>query len=203
VVALSDTRLRSIVSDGIPSAGMPAFSSLGDKRVDALVAYLRVLQGVSNTGHVTLPGDPQAGEAIFFEKGSCSRCHMVDGRGGFMADDLSDYARGRSVASIESAIIHPAASPGDEGRKTTVVTNGGKILTGLVRAQDNFTVVIQSEDGAFVSVPKTSIRSFTVSQEPYMPQDYGATLSSKQLNDLIGYLMKSAETGQPAKVIPQ
>ena len=31
-----------------------------------------------------------------------------------------------------------------------------------------------------------------VSKQTYMPQDYAATLSSKQLNDLISYLLQSA-----------
>ncbi len=49
--------------------------------VDALVAYVRVLQGITSTGPITLPGDPHAGEALFFGQGSCSQCHMANGRG--------------------------------------------------------------------------------------------------------------------------
>jgi cytochrome c oxidase cbb3-type subunit 3 len=201
VVAMSDAGLRSIVTNGIPSAGMPAFGSLGDKRVDALVAYVRVLQGITSTGSVTLPGDPRAGEAIFFGQGSCSECHMVDGRGGFMADDLSDYARGRSVSSIESAIVHPANRPGNHW--VTVETNGGETVAGLVRAQSNFTVVIQSRDGEFQSIPTDTIRSLTISKQTYMPQDYASRLSSKQLNDLISYLIRSAGSPRPVRVIPE
>ena len=203
LVAMSDAGLRSIVTNGIPSAGMPAFGSLGDKRVDSLVAYVRVLQGITSTGPVTLPGDPHAGEAIFFGPGSCSQCHMVDGRGGFMADDLSDYARGRSVSSIESAIVHPANRPGNQGHWVTVETNGGQTVAGLVRAQSNFTVVIQSQNGQFQSIPIDTIRSLTVSKQPYMPQDYASTLSSKQLNDLISYLLQSAGSPRPVRVIPE
>ena len=203
VVAMSDTGLRNIVTNGIPSAGMPAFGSLGDRRVGALVAYVRVLQGITGTESVTLPGDPQAGEAIFFGQGSCSQCHMVDGRGGFMADDLSDYARGRPVSSIESAIVNPANRPGDQGHWVTVETVGGQTVAGLVRARSNFTVVIQSQNGALHSIPTGTIRSLTVSNKPYMPQDYAATLSSKQINDLISYLLKSAESPRPVRVIPE
>ena len=203
VVAMSDAGLRSIVTNGIPSAGMPAFDSLGDKRIDSLIAYVRVLQGITSTGPVALPGDPGAGEAIFFAQGSCSQCHMVDGRGGFMADDLSDYARGRSVSSIESAIVHPANRSGNEGHWVTVETNGGQTFAGLVRAQSNFTLVIQSQDGEFQSIPTDTIRSLTVSKQPYMPQDYAATLSSKQLNDLISYLLQSAGSPRPVRVIPE
>jgi cytochrome c oxidase cbb3-type subunit III len=203
VVAMSDAGLRSIIANGIPSAGMPAFGSLGDKRVDALVAYVRVLQGITSTGPITRPGDLRAGEAIFFGQGSCSECHMVDGRGGFMADDLSDYARGRSVSSIESAIVHPANRPGDRGHWVTVETNGGETVAGLVRAQSNFTVVIQSRDGEFQSIPTDTIRSLTISKQTYMPQDYASRLSSKQLNDLISYLLQSAGSPRPVRVIPE
>ena len=185
------------------SRAVAILDSLGEKRVDALVAYLRVLQGITSTVPVTLPGDPQAGEAIFFAHGSCSQCHMVDGRGGFMADDLSDYARGRSASSIESAIVHPANRPDDQGHWVNVETAGGQTIAGLVRARTNFTVVIQSQNGAFLSIPTDTIRSLTVSKQPYMPQDYAATLSSKQLNDLISYLLKSAESPRPVMVIPE
>ena len=38
VVSMPDARLRAIISDGIPSAGMPSFSVLGEKQVDSIVA---------------------------------------------------------------------------------------------------------------------------------------------------------------------
>ena len=36
-----------------------------------------------------------------------------------------------------------------------------------------------------------------------MPQDYAATLSSKQLNDLISYLLQSAGSPRSVRVIPE
>ena len=44
IVALSDADLFRIIHDGVPGKSMPAMAALGDKRIAALVLYLRQLQ---------------------------------------------------------------------------------------------------------------------------------------------------------------
>src|SRR5271156_878617 len=56
---LDDRDLAGIVRNGIPGAGMPAFSSLPGQQVDEVVSYLRILQGREDI--VKLPGDPTRG----------------------------------------------------------------------------------------------------------------------------------------------
>ena len=191
VVALSDAELHDIVSKGRLSTGMPGFGALGDDKVDALAAYVRTLQGMTAEGAAALPGDPRRGEAIFFGQAACSGCHMMNGRGGFMGEDLSDYARGHTVGAVRSAIVHPDAT-GSAGTLVTVETVKGTTLKGLIRSQDNFTVVLQSEDGVFHSLARDSIRQPTASTVPYMPQDYASRFDKKQIDDLVSYLLKSA-----------
>ncbi len=202
IVSLSNARLQSIVTNGIPAEGMPAFGSLGSREVDALVAYLRVLQGLTGTGTAALPGDPQAGKAIFFRTGSCSECHMVKGEGGFMGADLSSFALGRTVADVEQAIGNPPARSPYANHLATAETTSGERITGLVRAQSNFVVVIQSPDGAYHSLSRSSLRSLTLSKQPYMPASYSTTLSAQQMNNLISFLLKSAQSPDVARVIP-
>ncbi|HEY1810101.1 MAG TPA: c-type cytochrome [Acidobacteriaceae bacterium] len=199
VVSMPDARLRAIISDGIPSAGMPAFGVLGEKPVDSLVAYLRVLQGMTSGAQTRLPGDPKAGEVLFLAGASCARCHSVKGRGGFMASDLSTFARGRSVAFVENAIAHPPARAGDKDHAVTVETDGGLRLTGLVRAQNNFTLTLQTEDGKFHNIPCDMIRRQTISPHPYMP-DY-QNLSKEQLDNLASYLLQEAASPATIRVI--
>ncbi len=155
---------------------------------------------MTSTRYAELPGDPHAGEAIFFGKASCSKCHMVNGRGGFMGDDLSEYARGHSVKSIEAAIVDPNENVGSSGRMTTIETADGATYRGLVRARDNFTVVLQSEDGVFHSIAREKIKRMDSSEGSMMPQDYGKTLDNKQMNDLVSYLLKSAGSGSSKTV---
>ena len=200
VVSMPDARLRGIISDGIPSAGMPSFSVLGEKQVDSILVYLRALQGMMFGSQAQLPGDPKAGEALFYAADSCARCHAVHGRGGFMGSDLSAFARGRAVAFVVDAIVHPADRARDKNHAVTVETDEGVKLTGLVRAQDNFTLVLQTDDGTFHSLSRNAIRSQTVSPHTYMP-DY-QNLSKEQLDNVASFLLQSAASPSTPRVIP-
>lgn len=191
VVALADAELHDVISKGRLANGMPGFAALGEEKVSALLVYLRFLQGITGASAKELPGDPQRGEKEFFKQGACVDCHMVNGRGGFMGEDLSDYGRGRPIESIRDAILHPEAT-GNSGSLITVELAGGTRLKGLIRSQDNFNLVLQSADGAFHSLARSNIKQSTVSTVPYMPQDYEKRLDKQQIDDLVSYLMKSA-----------
>jgi cytochrome c oxidase cbb3-type subunit III len=199
VVSATDAQLKDVIGKGIPEAGMPSFDYLGNEKVNNLIAYLRVLQGVGGAARTQLPGDPAAGEAIFFGKASCSNCHMVHGRGGFLGEDLTDYAKGRTVDAIRKAIVNPASSPDDANRLTSIVMSDGTKYAGVVRAQNNFTVVLQSEDGGYHSIARDRIAKMDDSGT-LMPRDYGQKLTPKELDDVVSFLIKSATPVQPVSV---
>lgn len=200
VVSATDAQLKDTVGKGIPEAGMPSFDYLGDEKVDELVAYLRILQGLGGGGHTALPGDPAAGEAIFFGKTSCSNCHMVDGRGGFLGEDLTGYARGRAAAAIRAAIVNPASSPGGGGRLTSIAMSDGTKYEGVIRAENNFTVVLQTEDGAFHSISRDRIAKLDGNGSSLMPRDYGKRFTPKKLDDVVSYLMMSVKPIEAVQV---
>ncbi|MGH9616817.1 MAG: c-type cytochrome [Acidobacteriaceae bacterium] len=199
IVSLSNAQLSSIINKGILSAGMPGFGYLGPEKIRDLVAHLRQLQGLANTRNVPLPGDPRAGKDIFFGSGSCSSCHSIQGRGGFLGDDLTGYARGRSIASIQQAIAHPD-EPNNAGGLVTIHTTDGMTYSGAVRAQDNFDVILQSEDGVYHNTPRDQIKQMSRSERSVNLQKYGKSLDRKQMNDLVSYLIQVAMSGdsQPA-----
>ena len=66
---------------------MPAFRSLSDTQVKAVVRYLRSLQGQGAAAQVS--GDPRHGQAIFFGKAGCSQYHMAGGTGWTILSDFS------------------------------------------------------------------------------------------------------------------
>lgn len=194
MVRLSDSQLHDILNKGVLASGMPAFGFLGEDKIKSLVLYLRGLQGIAGSGQTQLPGDPHAGEQLFFGAASCSSCHMINGRGGILGEDLTAYARGRSAEVARAAIVHP----GDAGHLVEIATSRSATYKGLIRASDNFNIVLQSEDGAFHSIVRDDITRMTTSSQPLMPMDYGTQLQSKQLDDLVSFLIKSAGTGKPA-----
>lgn len=194
---LSDAELKGVISNGKPNSGMPAFRLAGPREIQSLVAYLRALQGNIQTS--TLAGDPQRGRALFFGKADCGSCHMVDGQGGFLASDLSSYAHSLNPNAIRKSITDPGASS-TRVRVAVATTPEGQTFRGLVRNEDNFSVQIQSEDGAFHLFLKSELQKLEYQSQPLMPSNYGESLSRQELNDLVGYLQSvSATTVSPER----
>jgi cytochrome c oxidase cbb3-type subunit III len=200
VVRKRDTELLRILRNGIPASGMPSFASLGNTKLAAMLVYLRSLQGKGPGA--AIPGNPTAGEALFFGAAHCADCHMVQGKGGFIGPDLSVYAAASSVNEIKTAIVGPGGRDPSRARGLVTITlHDGKHLEGIIRNEDNFSVQVQSLDGSFHLVQKSEVGEITRSQQSLMPADYGKTLSASQLDDLVSYLMIAARKAseQPAK----
>lgn len=194
---LSDAQLSSIISNGVPGTGMPAFRSLGPRQVRAVVDYLRSLQGKAEGR--TLPGDPKRGKEIFFGKGDCSACHTISGQGGFLGPDLTEHSATSSADAIRDEIVRAPRVPPIGYRTAVLTTESGKRLEGLVRNEDNFSVQLQAKDGSFHFFKKTDLRSFDRQDGSLMPADYRSRLSDAELNDLASYLMT---TPSPNKAAP-
>ena len=192
VVSLSDADLIRTVENGVAGRGMPAFGYLGRTKVNAIVHHLRTLQGIGVAS--VAPGNPHRGEELFFGKAECSSCHMMNGHGGFIAADLSGYGQGRSVADIRAAIVDPDRKLNRSAQYVTVVTTDGKTYVGFIRSEDNFSFVLQSGDGAFRSFARSRVERVEYSGHSSMPRDYATRLSSKELDDLISYLLKTGST---------
>jgi cytochrome c oxidase cbb3-type subunit III len=195
VQRLSDADLLNIIRNGIAKGGMPAFgSSLKPAQLDAVVSYLRSLQGKGGPV-VAIAGDAAAGRLLFFGRAECSRCHMVAGEGGFIAPDLSGYGANHQPSEIREQIVDPKkyAKPGRG--LATVTAKNGKTFTGVIRNEDNFSLQLQTLDGRFVFLDKRDISRLAAVPEGLMPGDYGSTLNPIELDNLVSYLARM--TGRP------
>jgi putative heme-binding domain-containing protein len=187
VQQLADSDLIGIAKDGVPGTGMPAFGWLGQEKLTAIVHYLRTLQG--RQIDIKLPGNPQAGEALFFGGGRCSECHMVNGKGGFIGSDLSLFGAGQSAGQIRSVILDPERNLPPPKKATTVVTRTGQKFTGMLKVEDNFSVSIQTMDGNFHLFQKSQLIHVDLGSHSLMPVNYGSILNDEQINDLVSYLL--------------
>jgi len=191
VQKLSASEMFGVISGGVPGTGMPAFQRLGKPAITSLVAYVKGLQGKNQAA--PLPGDPKSGEALFFGNAQCSTCHMVSGRGGFIAPELTAYAQTHSAEQIKSTIINPAARDSLKPIVTATSANGER-YQGIIRNEDNFSLQLQSEDGAFHFLSKADLKTIERGQDSIMPSDYSSRLSAAQLNDIVSYLLSLGST---------
>jgi cytochrome c oxidase cbb3-type subunit III len=193
VVARADADLTRIVRDGIPGTGMPGFGYLGEEKVNAIVKHLLKLQGAGSINKIS--GDPRRGQELFHGKAECSRCHMVNGRGGFLAADLSGYGAGHSAAEIRDWIMDPDRKLDRTAELVTVTTSDGAEWVGAIRSEDNFSLVLQTGDGVFRFFYRNRVACIEYSGHSWMPRDYKTRLTGAELDDLVGYLLatKKAE----------
>lgn len=186
--AKTDAQLTETIHDGTPG-GMPAFGSMmTPTEISAVVSYLRALQV---GGQSSATGDTAAGKALFFGKAGCAQCHMIRGGGGFLGSDLTGVPL--SAEDIRAAILNPPASPTDV--LTTVTLRNGRKISGLARDEDNFSIQLVDEHGAFQLLDKANVASISRATTPLMPSDYGTRLSPSDLQDLVAYLASQAAPG--------
>lgn len=190
VISLSDADLTRTVENGLAGNGMPPFGYLGRQKVEAIVRHLRKLQGIGVV--VAVPGDARQGEALFFGKADCHTCHMVNGKGGYSAEDLGGYGLGRSAEEIRAAIVDPDRNLDRSMQHVNIVGIDGTRWVGVIRNQDNFSLVLQCDDGGFQLIAKERVAHVEYSGRSSMPRDYENRLSSKEIDDLVSYLLKTA-----------
>jgi cytochrome c oxidase cbb3-type subunit III len=191
VQRMTDAELLGIIRNGIPAAGMPSFGKgLNENQQQAVLAYLRILQG--SRSHANVPGNPRAGREIFFGRGACAECHMITGRGGFLAADLSDYGKSHSPAVIREAIVAPGKNRDPRFGSVIVLTKTGKTYRGVLRNQDNFSIQMQTPDGVFHFFDKRDLARVDNERLSMMPTDYGTKLTQSEIDDLISFLSQSS-----------
>jgi cytochrome c oxidase cbb3-type subunit III len=187
VQRLADSDLIAIAKNGVPATGMPAFDWLGQEKLTSIVQYLRTLQG--RQIDIKLPGNPKSGEALFFGGARCSKCHMVNGKGGFIGSDLSLYGADESADQIRSVILDPERNLPPRKKATTVVTHTGQKFIGMLKVDDNFSVSIQTMDGEFLFFQKSQLTHIDFGSHSLMPGNYGSMLNDKQIYDVVSYLL--------------
>lgn len=188
--------IRKIIVGGLPDRGMPSFRALDGDKLAAILRYLNQLRGTQAAAPAA--GDPKKGEQLFFGVAECSSCHAVAGKGGFIAPELTNYAQSHSPAQTRAAITE-FASRASRIPVVTVTTADGNTLRGVVRNEDNFSLQVQDLDGGFHFFSKPALKRIDREPASLMPSNYGQTLTSAQLDDLVSYLSSVKGAAQPEK----
>jgi len=188
---LSDVELSSVISKGVPGTGMPAFRTFNERKLRALVGYLRSLQGKNEAR--AAHGDAARGKAVFFGKGNCSSCHTISGQGGFLGPDLTDYGATTSADGIREAVVRSPRVVTHGYRMAVATTANGDRLEGLVRNEDNFSIQLQTKEGSFHLLQKAELKGLEALDGSLMPANYRSQLTDAELNDLVSYLMKTPD----------
>jgi len=190
--------VRSVILDGIPGAGMPAFS-IRDQEANAIAEYVMSLKGPANrTVAATAPGNAEEGLRLYARR-NCASCHMIRGVGGVLGPDLSHIGRDRQPPQIERALLNPGApdAPPDRiaGRgnrraptygAATVRLRNGETLRGILKNESPFDLALLGTDQQLHLLSKAEIAAI-VRESSLMPR---LEATPEELRNLIAYLSR-------------
>src|SRR5436190_8215782 len=199
-IGASDAQTFNIIKNGVPGTPMTP-QRLPDTDIWKIVTYIHALRGTAIDN--PLPGDVAHGEAVFWGKGQCGTCHMLSGKGGLTAPDLSNIAGVRKSSSIVDALTkqqHRVYGSGGAHLRTLptmdsylpvyVTTADGKTIDGVLLNEDSYSLQMIGNDQQLHSFDKSKLRKVAVETRSLMPTDYDKRLTPAEFKDLMAFLTR-------------
>jgi putative membrane-bound dehydrogenase-like protein len=134
--------------------------------------------------------DVSLGRAVFAKP--CAQCHTLFATGGTVGPELTGSNR-RDLDYVLSNVLDPSSLIGKDYQAQTIATSDGRILTGIVRAEDKDSVTLVTANETII-VPAADIEERRVSDESMMPADLWTKLSENEIRSLVAYLASPAQT---------
>ncbi len=134
-------------------------------------------------------GDVNRGYQVFrSSKAACSQCHQVGYIGGKTGPELSQIGKSRMRRELVEAVLFPSARLEQSYRSTRVLTSDGRVLNGLIAAQNDTMLELICGVNERHMIPKNEIESQEPSDVSVMPAGLEQSLSLQQFADLISFL---------------
>jgi putative heme-binding domain-containing protein len=138
-------------------------------------------------------GDPRKGRVLFAK--TCMQCHTLFDAGGKVGPELTGANR-QDLDYVLSNILDPSAVVGKDYQATTIRTTSGRVVTGLLKAEDNNAVTLATENDTLI-IPKTDIDARKLSEISMMPEGLLANMSKDDARHLLAYLKSLTQVPFP------
>jgi putative heme-binding domain-containing protein len=130
-------------------------------------------------------GDPGNGQAVF--KRVCAACHKVGDDGATLGPVLAGVGTRLKPAKIVESIVDPNAEVAEQYLSTSVLTDDGRSIVGLVVSETPEELVIfDGKERRTIAVADIDER--TKLRQSSMPDGLAATLAPHELLDVVAYL---------------
>jgi putative heme-binding domain-containing protein len=138
-------------------------------------------------------GDPRKGRALFAK--TCMQCHTLFDAGGKVGPELTGANR-QDLDYLLSNILDPSAVVGKDYQATTIRTKNDRVVTGLLRAEDNNAITLQTENDTLI-IPKAEIDARKLSEISMMPEGLLSNMTKDDARHLLAYLKSQTQVQFP------
>jgi putative membrane-bound dehydrogenase-like protein len=204
--------LDAIADEKIPSGDLPAdlarqiknlrdekviarltevWGSVSDQSADAKTEIARWMAILTNKP--PRPEDAAHGRAVFAK--TCAQCHTLFGEGGKVGPDLTGSNRA-NLEYVLSNVLEPSAVMAKEYQTSTVTLADGRVITGIIKAQDKQTVTVQTPN-ELLTYPRGDIEDIQTAAISMMPIELVKPLSEGDVRALVAYLASPKQIPLP------
>ena len=141
------------------------------------------------------PGDAQQGQAVF--KKVCGQCHKIHGEGQEVGPDITVNGRG-TFEQLLSNVFDPSLVIGASYQARTVITEDGRVVTGLLAEDNDQRVVLKVQGGKLETIARGDIDEMEVSKLSLMPEDLEKQLKPEEIADLFAFITLDKPPGDPS-----
>ena len=195
---LTGVRDKRIASTDLTADLIRQLTSLNDSHVNELVSQvwgkvrqlpqekadrLQRMRAIVEASGVTAPS-LDAGKLLFNK--TCGQCHKLFGEGATIGPELTGADRG-NLEYLLSNILDPSAVMAKDYQPHVILTDSGRVVTGLMTEENDSAVVLQTSTEK-VTIYRKEIERMMQSEQSMMPENLLDNLSAAQIRDLIAYL---------------
>lgn len=201
----ADGDLFRTIREGVAGTAMPAaVGSIGvamtQEEIWQVISYIRSVEVKASTQP---EGNAAHGKELFFGRGACLNCHMIDGKGGRLGPDLSGVGSARSTDALMESVRSPSKRLAGGVQEATkefpqeyetikVETQDGQKFSGVILNEDNFSLQMIDTNEKLHLFEKDKLKSMEKSRESLMPAYDQKMLSERDLQDVVAYLIAVA-----------
>jgi putative membrane-bound dehydrogenase-like protein len=184
-------QLRNLRDPEVDSRIKAVWGSVRETSADRAKTIARYKALLTSKGNH--PPDSSVGRAVFAR--TCQQCHTLFGVGGQVGPDLTGSNRA-DLDYVLSNVLDPSALIGKDYLAHTVATEDGRVLTGIIRAEDKDTITLVTANETLI-MPKSEISERRQSEQSMMPDDLWTPLSEHEIRSLVQYLASPAQVALP------
>jgi putative heme-binding domain-containing protein len=142
--------------------------------------------------------DVSRGRAVFAT--TCGSCHLLHGEGGKIGPDLTGSNRA-DLDYLLANLLDPSAVVGRDYQMTTVITQDGRSLAGIVVQETPTSLILQTPTER-ITLSLADVDERHLASQSLMPENQLAQLAAEAARDLVAYLRHPAQVPLPANAPP-
>jgi hypothetical protein len=137
------------------------------------------------SAEVLKSGDAAKGKLVFVQQ--CAKCHTHSGEGKQIGPDLTGMAA-HPKAELLIHILDPSRSVEGNFRQYTVVTDDGRIFTGLLASESKTGIELIDSEAKTHPLLRENIEEFVATTKSLMPEGFEKQVPASSIADLLEFL---------------